>query len=244
MANYKTLSNDEAKQITEGQSEQNENFQRLKENLASRKLGFNYDRNIGFVGVNPKQPDTSYTMVAAPTFTEFDFASTPSHTAASIISYYTGDAANHIAAVAEISHNPLQIASLTLLEVGKDGTVVETMVDRKSLDSQSAQEIGKRMSVAHLDTPTRKALDVSVDKDDQMTMAAYVMNTLLSDSYASPLYPDGGQKLKADSVISSKFSNALSFRASLFDLGFEVTICTSTSSNACSSCSSTLTIDL
>ena len=101
------------------------------------------------------------------------------------------------------------------------------------------------MDVSHLEGDYRSPLDTSIDPDDQMAMATYVMNTLLNDRYASPLYPTGGvQTFQRDSQISAKFAKAVSVRASLFDLGFEVTVCTSTSSNACTSSSSTWTINI
>jgi len=243
MQNYKTLSNDEARKITESQSEADKGFQILKEYLTSKELGFNYDRNIGFVGVNPEKPDASYTMVVSPTFKNFVFEETPSHAAASIVSFYSGGKASHTAAIATINHEPLQISEITLLEVGKDGNVVETTVDRKVLESQSAEEIAKRMGTSHLEGDSAIVADTSVASEDQRLMTGYVMETLLNDNYAAPLYPaEGVQTLMQDSGISKKFNQAVELRANLFDLGFEITICTSTSSNACTSTSSSFTI--
>ncbi|QPQ51186.1 hypothetical protein H3Z85_17915 [Chryseobacterium indologenes] len=245
MANYKTISNAEARRITETQSEKNPIFNKLKEYLAEKKLGFNYDRNIGFVGVNPNHPDASYTMIVTPTFTEFDFNTSPSHVAASIISYYIGNSVNHTAAIATINHDPLDIADIALLEVGKEGRVVETNVDRKALESEDADQIAKQMSISHFEGANIKPMAASVPSDDQRAMVAYILDNLLNDKFASPLYPEGGvQTLLKETSLTQKFNRAVELRASLFEVGLEITVCTSTSSNACTSTSSSFTIDI
>lgn len=245
MANYKTISNEEARKITETQSENNPIFTKLKEYLTEKRLGFNYDRNIGFVGVNPKHPDASYTMIVTPTFTEFDFNNSSSHVAASIISYYIGDTVNHTAAIATINHDPLNIGDITLLEVGREGRVVETNVDRKALESEDAEQIGKQMSISHFEGANIKPMAASVPADDQRSMTAYILDNLLNDKFASPLYPEGGVRtLLQETPLTQKFNRAVEVRASLFDLGLEITVCTSTSSNACTSTSSSFTIEI
>jgi len=245
MANYNVLGNDYARQITESQCEPNSNYNALKRYLEQQGMGFNVDRNIAIVGKDPKNADSSYTMVIAPTFTKFDFGSTPSHAAASIVSYFADGKVNHVAAIADISHEPLQIARLTLLEIGKDGSIVPTTVDRVSLVNQTPEEIGARMNTEHLQTPNAKVIPTNVMTEDLASIATFALDTLLKDSYAGPLYPVGGaEALSRDGVVAANFATAVGARASLFDFGLEITVCTSTSSNSCSSCSSTLTIDL
>lgn len=245
MANYTILDNASAQQITANQCNPNPNYRALKSKFEAEGKEFLGDRTIALVGVDPKNPANSYTMVINPSFVGFDFDKTPSHEAASIVSYFSEGRSVHLAAVAVISHNPLQIASITLQEIGKNGDIVSTLIDRVTLINQTPEQIGQRLSVEHLNTPNASELKAKTGFDDMGSIAQYALTTLLNDNYASGLYPTGGVgALTQDAVVASKFSQAVSMRAGLFDLGFEITVCTSTSSNSCSSCSSTLTIDL
>ncbi|MEZ5016128.1 MAG: hypothetical protein R2800_03695 [Flavipsychrobacter sp.] len=245
MANYSILDNASAVQITQSQCDPNANYQTLKASFEAEGKVFYSDRTIAIVGVDPENPGESYTMVINPSFTDFDFATTPSHEAASIVSYFSNGVGVHVAAVANISHNPLQINSITLKEIGKTGDIVSTAVNRVALVNQTPEQIGASMSVDHLNTPSAQELSAKTGFADMGEIAAYALGTLLNDSYASGLYPTGGiDTLTQDAVVASKFSQSVSMRAGLFDLGFEVTVCTSTSSNACTSSSSTLTIEL
>ncbi len=243
MANYSQLDNGTAQQIVLQQFEGDANYQAFKASFEAEGKQFFYDRIIGLVGVNPEKPGESYTMAIVPSFVDFNFEADPSHEAASIVCFSAGGVRTTIAANAVITHNPLQIASITLKEIGTDGSIVDTMINRVTLVNQTPEQIAAGLSTAHLNSPNAKVAPTNVEHNDMATIAASALDELLNDNYASGLYPTGGVGLlSADGVIAGRFSQAIGLRAFEMEpiFGIDIVVCTSCSSNACTSSSSTL----
>jgi len=223
------------------------NFGILKTYFENLELEFIYSRTQVFVSLNSDNDDSGaesisypYALGVVPTFKSFNFETESSHMAGSIVGLVSKGVATFIGALATVSHNPLQVTSIKLIEVNPDGTINETLVERAQIESESPEDLATVMGSPNIELSQWKLeIPATTNIGDTSALANIAFNNIISDQYASPLYPDGGvQRLLNDSTIADKFSLAVRQRYQVALLGGIKACCsTSTSCNGCTSSS-------
>ncbi len=256
-SNFTVLGGKFAETYTQRVCLQDQGFQALTAYISSLGMGFNYARNIAVMGVNNDPSPTGaqgvsnpYLMIVAPTFVQFDYNSTPSHQAASIVGFVSGGKTHYSATIVTVGHTPLQNENFTLVELDENNNIITTVVDRNQILNNTVQGLADQMGGQPYDPAVWTLLPDSVGVADAAAITSVIFGALTGDTYAAPLYPlDGVSTLLQDATVPGMFSQAIAARAARLAGGLQVTGITvkgwcsssSTSSNACTSTSSSFT---
>lgn len=199
-----------------------------------------YEDSAGQPGLPPLGPSL---VLIWPSFREFGPAE-PSHEAASIVAVrhcdtIGGAMASHVV----VQHNPFQLAQFTQLECDlATGALLVRSATRDQMQTMTPQQLADLLGPPPIDPASARPLP-TLSPNDMMKLAVGAYSELLNDDYARPLYPPGGiSSLMRDMPLVTRWSEAQRIRYGTVFAG--IVVCTSTSSNACTSCSSTITINL
>jgi hypothetical protein len=231
--------------FVESRFEQFQNFQLLKNYFTSKGMNFINERSQIFIAVNSDdkngvpQSSTPFCIGVVPTFESFDFKTTSSHNAASIVGYVTDDSATFIGVEVNVNHDPLEIASFTLVEIDPNAEIVTNEVLRREVSLMTPEEIATALGVPDIDISKWNLNLATTNIGDTSALASMAFNNIINDNFASPLYPSGGvQRLLNDNTLADKFSLAVRQRYSTAIGSIMVCTSTSTSCNGCTSSSS------
>jgi len=164
--------------------------------------------------------------------------SDPSHKAVSIAISTAGT----VAAGATISHSPtFQVVDFTLYYFTSGGKLESRTIDTKTLEAKPVEQIVRELGKLPVDSArigfngrpkpaTKQGIDQIIDLFYRQTIA---------DKWVKPLYPEEGvRSMLAQIPVIQKFSevNGLVY-TNLLRAGGPIVLCTSTSSNICTSSS-------
>lgn len=190
-------------------------------------------------GVAPAPPCLHIIM---PSFRQFD-ATAPSHEAVSIVAVCVGDAVGGAsAAKVVVGHRPYNLRSMSFFDVYPDGSIGERGASRRQLQRLSVDELVKLVGPPPPD-PVDGRPAPNMSSDVMQDLAALAYRRLIHDAYARPLYPTSGlATMLADTDLVQKWTEVQRTR---YAAGGSIGWCSSsTSSNACTSTSSSIIIDI
>jgi hypothetical protein len=184
-------------------------------------------------------------LAIVPSFREFK-ASDRAHEAVSIVGVYHGDRVGGVyAAHVNVQHNPFKVAAFSMLEIDAEKEqIVWQRVDRDTLSEISERELAAKFRPPIPPQPRdRKQVRAfpSLSERDAINLTADVYRTILSDSYARPLYPFAGYRsLLNDTQLIQRWSLVQRERYSSLVSQLALGSC-STSSSSCNGCTCTST---
>jgi hypothetical protein len=193
---------------------------------------------------SPRTSKPAGILCIAPSFKAFPPGAL-SHDAWSIVSLYNGCIHTVFAAGVTVDHRAWQISRYTILEFDPSGNLYERSIPRDTLLA-GPQAIAAELGPPIVDPQQWHPAFAAPDIASAVQLSTALFREWINDRYARPLYPPGAiPRLLNDAPRMEAVVRAQSIRYQ--QATSSVTICcsTSTSCNACSSCStSTFTVDL
>jgi len=189
-------------------------------------------------------PEPPAVLMILPSFRTFQ-PTDPSHEAVSIVALSQCERIGGVtAAGVVVGHNPYQLLQMSFFDISHEATVpiiTKHSASRTEIQNMSVQELAALLGP--LPPPPSNAQPAPVMELPSMrSLTATVFKNLLTDAFAAPLYPPGGiSSLLNDTQLVQKWTEVQRARFPTGSVG--LTVCTSTSSNACSSTSSSVTIE-
>ncbi len=178
-----------------------------------------------------------FLLAIVPSFRSFEPTS-PSHEAVSIVVLRERRVNTVLACQVEVGHRPFQINTFTVTELRPGGDLQSQRLDRRLLQSLTAEEVAERVGRPVVEADQWDAEVGGLSAAEISLVAALAFETLINDNYAAPLYPPGAiQSLLADTALVQKWAQAMSIRYAVALSGPKWCCSTSTSCNACSSTS-------
>ena len=165
-----------------------------------------------------------------------------SHLAVGISVNHTGDA---VAATVNVNHSPFGVTDFTLHVIDHNTKeIVETTLSKDDIVMESLKTLAEKIRGPFGGTKSSKgkgtttATASGIDQGDQAAMISITIHTLLSDKYSKGLFPPAyAAALSAQIPIYQKFAFIVGRPIMAKEGEGGVTICTSTSSNICTSTS-------
>ncbi len=217
----------------------------LMSSLESAGFQFIPDRVKAFSAVSGvDSPSPAGILSVAPSFRPFA-PTDPSHEAWSIVSLYNGCIHTVFAAGVTVDHSTWQISRYTILEFDPSGNLYERSIPRRTL-AAGPQAIAAELGPPIVDPQQWHPAFAAPDIESAVQLSTALFREWINDRYARPLYPPGAiPRLLNDAPLMEAVVRAQARRFQ--QAARRITICcsTSTSCNACTSCStSTFSINL
>jgi hypothetical protein len=189
-------------------------------------------------------PSPAGILTVAPSFRPFA-PTDPSHEAWSIVSLYNGSIHSVFAAGVTVDHSNWQISSYTVLEFDPKGVLYKRSIPRAIL-REGPRAIAERLGLPIVDPQQWHKGFAAPDIESAVQLSTALFREWINDRYAGPLYPPGAiPRLLNDAPLMQAVVQAHTLRYQQATGSSTWCTSTSTSCNACSSCStSTFTIDL
>jgi hypothetical protein len=210
------------------------------------RAGFRFipERIRAFSAVSsPRSPKPAGILCIAPSFKQFP-STAPSHEAWSIVSLYNGCIHTVFAAGVTVDHSTWQISRYTILEFAPSGDLYERSIPRDILRA-GPQAIAAELGLPIVDPQQWHPAFAAPDIESAVQLSTALFREWINDRYARPLYPPGAiPRLLNDAPLMEAVAQAHTLRYK--QATGSITWCTSTSTscNACTSCStSTFTIN-
>jgi hypothetical protein len=217
----------------------------LMSRLESVGLRFIPERIKAFSAVSsPTSPRPAGILTIAPSFKPFA-PTAPSHEAWSIVSLYNGCIHTVFAAGVTVDHGTWQISHYTILEFDPSGDLYERGIPRGTLLA-GPQAIAAELGPPIVDPQQWHPAFADPDIESAVQLSTALFREWINDRYARPLYPPGAiPRLLSDAPLMEAVVLAQAERYRQATRRPNLCCSTSTSCNACSSCStSTIRIDL
>jgi hypothetical protein len=193
---------------------------------------------------SPTSPMPAGILTVAPSFKPFA-PTDPSHEAWSIVSLYNGCIHTVFAAGVTVDHSTWQISRYTILEFDPSGNLYERSIPRDTLIA-GPRAIAERLGLPIVDPQQWHRGFGAPDIESAVQLSTALFREWINDRYARPLYPPSAiPRLLHDAPLMEAVAQAHILRYQQALRSVVICCSTSTSSNACSSCStSTIKIDL
>jgi len=217
----------------------------LMSSLESDGFRFIPDRVKAFSAVSRVvSPSPAGILTVAPSFRPFA-PTDPSHEAWSIVSLYNGCIHSVFAAGVTVDHSTWQISSYTVLEFDPKGVLYKRSIPRFILRA-GPQAIAAELGPPIVDPQQWHPAFAAPDIESAVQLSTALFREWINDRYAQPLYPPGAiPRLLNDAPLMEAVVRAQARRYQRATRRITLCCSTSTSSNACTSCStSTFSINL
>jgi hypothetical protein len=161
-----------------------------------------------------------------------------SHMAVSIVAMaYNNIVGMVYAAKAIVGHRPFRTLSFIIMDLNKNGKIIERSIDRAELQNGSPKEISRKVGGPTF-LPKKRVIVPALSENDVRQLSTKIYREILTDSYERGMYPpEAIRSLLADTPLVRKWSLVESIRHSRV---FAAKPGTSTSSS-CNGCTSTST---
>jgi hypothetical protein len=191
---------------------------------------------------DPDRPKPAGILTIAPSFKTFA-PKDPSHEAWSIVSLYNGCIHTVFASGVIVDHSTWQISRYTILEFDPSGKLYKRSIPRDIL-REGPRAIAERLGLPEVDPQQWHEGFAAPDIKSAVQLSTALFMEWINDRYARPLYPPGAiQRLLGDVPLMEAVVQAQWVRYQVATRNITWCCSTSTSCNACTSCStSTFTI--
>lgn len=216
----------------------NKKLATLKEHFDRQGYDFVLERVKVFVLAKGPGVEKSYSVALLPSLVTAKRAD-PSHSAVTIVADSLGIA---FAGGATIQHNPFQITEFRVFDLAQGNSVSVNSISSKELAAISPQKAADLLGAVKGDGPGVQLSEEAAAKNE--ILASTLFREWINDRFAKPLYPEEGLRaLLGQGPLTDKFAAAVALRLSkggvggLCAAGVPIFLCSSCSSNACTSSS-------
>lgn len=176
-------------------------------------------------------------LAIAPGISKIDLKS-DSHTAVSIVAIAYNDQVGLAYAVKVIvGHNPFSTRSFIIMDLDRNGKIIERIIDRTELQKKSPKEIARKVGGPTF-VPKGRTIIPALSGEDVEKLSAKIYREILTDSYEKGMYPpEAIRSLLGDTPLVRKWSLVESARHYKIFAARPGT----SSSTSCNACTSTST---